>query len=150
MKKIETYGEIKGGQLKIAKRQQFFEAISLIKDCRVRVIVEKLYKKRTTPQNAYYWAIIVTTWQEIIHTEWGENWNKEQTHEFLKANFNYDEIINEATGEILRKTKSTTELTTTEMELFNELCRNNAFEMFNVVIPLPNEQLEIQNIDKYQ
>jgi hypothetical protein len=58
----------------------------------------------------------------------------------------HDEVANEKTGEILRKIESTTELTTTEMEVYNEKCRNNAFDMFGVQIPLPNEQLKMENL----
>ena len=73
--------------------------------------------------------------------EYGEQISTATAHEFLKANFNYKELVNEETGEILRIPKSTTENRTFEMEEFHEICRQKALEFFNVVIPLPNEQL---------
>ena len=48
MVKIETYGSIQEGVLKISYRSKFDEAVRMMPDCRVRVIVEKLYKKRST------------------------------------------------------------------------------------------------------
>jgi hypothetical protein len=146
MRKIETTGQIVNGSLKIAHRDMFYEALKMWKDCPVVVTVKKKYKQRSHEQNGYYWAVIIDYWKEIMFTEWGEILNKDEVHSFLKTNFNSDEVVNEATGEILRVPKSTTKNTTTEMEVYHEICRQKAFEMFNVMIPLPNEQLEFNNL----
>ena len=81
-------------------------------------------------------------WKPLLTESQGVFYSEKDTHEFLKANFNYKELVNEETGEILRIPKSTTENRTFEMEEFHEICRQKALEFFNVVIPLPNEQLE--------
>lgn len=142
MRKIETYGNIVNGKLKIAKREQFYKAIEGMKDCRVKLIVQKQYKQRSSEQNRYYFGVIVDIWQNIIQDEWGEYYTAEQVHEFLKLNFNTKEVVCEQTGEILQVVKSTTENNTVEMEEYMEVCRRKALEMFNVIIPLPNEQTE--------
>ena len=142
MRKIETYGNIQSGKLKITKREQFYSAIALWDDCRVKLIVQKHYKQRSTPQNDYYHGVIVSEWQALLLQEWGEAKSHEQVHEFLKMNFLFTEKLDESTGEILRMPRSTTELTTVEMEEYNEVCRQKALEYFNAVIPLPNEQLK--------
>jgi len=143
MRKIETNGQIKNGVLYISNRKMFDTALSLLPDCHVSVTVKKKYKQRSNSQNAYYWGVIVECWKEILLSEWGEITTAEETHIFLKSNFNSVDVVNENTGEILRMPKSTTQNTTTEQEEFHELCRQKAFEMFNVMIPLPNEQLEL-------
>lgn len=143
MRKILTFGYIKNGILKISHKQEFLKSISAMPDCRVKLEVSKLYKKRSNDQNAYYWGVIVEIWQQIILEEWGEHWSIEEVHEFLKYNFNSEEKVNENTGEILKVGRSTTKNTTTEQEEFQAICREKAFEMFNVVIPVPNEQLEL-------
>ena len=145
MKKLTTYGNIVNGTLKIAKREQFFQSIAQAKDCKIKLTVETLYKKRSNEQNAYYWAVIVEFWQDIIHQEWGESKTPNQVHEFLKMNFNTSEVVNEQTGEVLYLPKSTTENSTVEMEEYHQRCRDKAFEMFNVMIPLPNEQMELKD-----
>jgi len=144
MRKIETYGNIVNGKLKIAKREHFYKAIEALKDCRVKLIVQKQYKQRTDKENRYYWGVIVDIWQNIIQDEWGEYYTSEQVHEFLKLNFNTKEVVCEQTGEILQIVKSTTENSTVEMEEYMEVCRRKALEMFNVIIPLPNEQIEAE------
>jgi hypothetical protein len=94
---------------------------------------------RSNRQNRYYWGVIVAYWKDLLYSEWGEHYSIEETHEFLKVNFNFDEKVNEDTGEILRKLKSTTNNDTSEMEVYSEICRRKAYEFFNTQIPLPNE-----------
>ena len=111
---------------------------------KVVTIDVKLYKaKRSNNQNSYYWSVIVPLWKQILADEWGELRTLEQTHEFLKYNCNYDEKVNEDTGEVFKLSKSTTKNNTKEQEMFHEKCRQLAYENFNIVIPLPNEQAKI-------
>lgn len=105
---------------------------------------DKEIKKRSNPQNQYYWGVIVPLIQEAILTEWGEINSKEEVHELLKFNCNYIEKVNEETGEILRISKSTTENTTTQQEDFHSNCRKLAKDYFNIDIPLPNEDLKLE------
>jgi hypothetical protein len=146
MRKIETYGNILKGKLHISYRDRFIQALSLMPDCRITLTVTRQYKKRSTPQNAYYWGVIIPIWQGIILDEHGESLNNDETHEFLKVNFNYVDAVNEATGEILRMPKSTTKNTTVQQEEYHERCRQAAASMFGVNIPLPNEQTKMFDI----
>lgn len=142
MRSYEANGKITNGVLSIRYRSLFDKALIAFGDCEVEIKVSKKFRKRTSPQNRYYWSVIVFYWKEILTAEYGEQITQAQAHEFLKANFNFKEIVNEETGEVLRIPKSTTENKTFEMEEYHEICRQKAFEFFNVVIPLPNEQLE--------
>ena len=110
----------------------------------IDLIFKKRKNKRSNNQNAYYWSVIVAIFQNSIKEMWGEIWDLKDVHEFLKSNCNYKEYLNENTGEIIRKTISTTENTTTEQELFHEKCRLLSTEFFNTEIPLPNEEIEIK------
>ena len=142
MRSYEANGKITNGVLSFRYRSLFDKALIAFGDCEVEIKVGKKFRKRTSPQNRYYWSVIVFYWKEILTAEYGEQITQAQAHEFLKANFNFKEIVNEETGEVLRIPKSTTENKTFEMEEYHEICRQKAFEFFNVVIPLPNEQLE--------
>ena len=141
LRTYEANGKITNGVLSIRYRSLFDKALFAFGDCEVEIKVSKKFRKRTSPQNRYYWGVIVFYWREILTAEYGEQISAATAHEFLKANFNYKELVNEETGEVLRIPKSTTENRTFEMEEFHEICRQKALEFFNVVIPLPNEQL---------
>ena len=142
MRSYETNGVIKDNVLSIRNRKLFDKALSTFGDCEVEIKVAKKSRKRTSPQNRYYWGVIVFYWQPLLTESQGTYFSDKDTHEFLKANFNYTELLNKETGEVLRIPKSTTENKTFEMEEFHKICRDKALEFFNVTIPLPNEQLE--------
>ena len=141
MRSYESNGVIKNGVLSIRYRTLFDKALFEFGDCEVEIKVSKKFRKRTSPQNRYYWSVIVFYWKEILIKEYGEQISQAQAHEFLKSNFNYTELVNQDTGEVLRIPKSTTENKTFEMEEYHEVCRQKALEFFGVTIPLPNEQL---------
>jgi hypothetical protein len=141
LKSYEANGKITNGVLSIRYRSLFDKALLSFGDCEVELKISKKFRKRTSPQNRYYWGVIVFMWKPLLTESQGVFYSEKDTHEFLKANFNYTELVNKETGEVLRIPKSTTENKTFEMEEFHEICRQKALEFFNVVIPLPNEQL---------
>ena len=109
MRNYETNGVIKNGVLSIRNRKLFDKAVLSFGDCEIELKISKKSRKRTSPQNRYYWGVIVFYWQQILEQEHGDHVTQAQTHGFLKSNFNYFEIVNKETGECLRLPKSTTE-----------------------------------------
>lgn len=140
---ISAHGTVTNGKLHISFRDRFLSCFTTWKDCRVEVTVKKLYKRRSNQQNGYYWGVIVQTARLLISEAYGQTISNEEAHEHLKRECNYTEIVSEATGEISRLAKSTTELTTVEMEEYNERCRQWLYNFFGEVVPLPNEQGEL-------
>ena len=110
----------------------------------IEITIKRIHKRRSIPQNSYYFGVVIQIWKELIYYEWGEAWSSEQTHEFLKSHCNFKEIVNQNTGEIIKIPLSTADLKTIEFEEYLEKCRRLAFDFFNVQIPLPNEQLTLK------
>jgi len=110
----------------------------------INVTFKKRINKRSNSQNAYYWSVIAPIFQNCIQEEWNELMSIQEVHNLLKSNCNYEELVNEETGEIIRRVKSTTENTTVEQEVFHEKCRRLALEYFNTTIPLPDQELKIK------
>ena len=155
MRKLETYGTIKGGKLRISYREKFTQAITTFDDCRIKLTVEKLYKKRSVKtyrddgtegngQNGYYWKIIVPEFCNGFNDMTGEQISIREAHEKLKMYCNAKEVVNTKTGEILTVGLSTATLTTVEFEEFLDRCRKFIFEWFGINVPLPNEQMEME------
>jgi hypothetical protein len=138
--KITT--KVENGKL-VRNRKLIIDVLKSFEGKEIDITIQKHRKKRSTPQNRFYWGCIVPIWKDILKNEWGEIHTSESTHEFLKMNFGYNEKVNEETGEIFRTPRSTTENTTTEMEEYHQVLRDKAFELFGVIIPLPNEQIEL-------
>lgn len=143
MKSIEINTIVIDGKIK-NNRETLANAIEQFNGKEILIKISLKRKTRSNKQNRYYWAVVVPVWQNLIRTEWGEFYTKNNVHEFLKYNCNFEEIVNESTGEIIKKSKSTTENSTFDMEVFQEKARQLANEMFSVVIPLPNEQIKIE------
>lgn len=141
MRKISIITEIKNGKLirnqnLIKKAIESFEGKIIVMELKVN------RNKRSNNQNRYYWAVIVPIWQNIIETEWGEYYGKNEMNEFLKYNCNFVEKATDS-GEVLRTVKSSTTNDTQEQERFHDATRKLAMDMFNTDIPLPNEQITI-------
>lgn len=99
-------------------------------------------KKRTIPQNKFYWGLVVPMVRKGLN-DLGTEVSMEETHDFLKARFNYQEIVNTTTGEIISIPKSTASLHTIEFMEFIAMVQQFAAEWLNVIIPDPGEQMQM-------
>lgn len=66
MRKIETYGSITSGRVKISYRDKFMDQLRSWPDCRFKLVAERIYRKRSTRtenglgENGYYWGIVLS------------------------------------------------------------------------------------------
>lgn len=151
IRRIETYGHVDdSGILKISYRDKFNQAVKVYTGCRVKVTVEKLYKKRsiekvhedghvTRAQNGYYFGVVVNEYRNGAWETQQRTINSDEAHSELKANCNYQDHFNDTTGEVMRSIKSTADLTTIEFEEYLTRCREFILEWFGITVPLPNE-----------
>jgi len=143
--KLLTYGRVINGALKLANKTEFKADIANFEGKEVVITVEVKSKKRSLKQNRYYWGVVVPLVKDGM-IEVGYRMTKESTHEYLLSNFNIIELVNEHSGEILKSIGRTTEMSTVEITTYFEKIAEWSLEYLNVIIPIPNEQLEI----KYQ
>ena len=94
--------------------------------------------KRSKGQNNYYWGVIVAIFQNCLIEEWGEIRDKNEVHEFLKHNCNYEEVHNEETGQVIRKVIGVSENNTVEESMYHRKCRQLAYDFFGTIIPEPD------------
>jgi hypothetical protein len=143
MKKIQIQTSVINRRFK-RNRNIVLEAINSFEGKEVLISFDKVGKKRSSNQNAYYWGVLIPILQKCFRESWGEIWSKEKTHDFCKMQFNFIEKINESTGEIVRIPKSTTENTTTAQEELHLEIRKFILEWFDIEVPLPNENLILE------
>lgn len=140
--KLIAFGKVVNGSLSIGKKREFIRDLANFEGKEVTITIEKRKKRRSLKQNAYYWGVVVPMCKNGL-LEAGYKMTTEQVHEYLKANFNIVEIVNENTGEILKSVGSTSEMTTSQMmDYFAEIQRWSA-EYLGVQIPEPNEQMSL-------
>ena len=149
MREVYTYGRVMDGILTIHRRADFNEALKNLTDGRVILTVSKLYNKRSTVQNAYYWGVIVNEFREGFREMTGEDITAEEAHEVLKEKCNGKEIVNQKTGEVMKVGKTTTTMTTVEFMEYFSRCREFILEWFGRNVPEPNEQMELFKTQEY-
>lgn len=142
MKSINIISQVSNGNL-TRNRTRIKDAIATFEGKDVSITIKKKRKTRSNSQNQYYWGVVLELTIDAIKKEWGEIWDKDNAHEFLKSRFLYYEKYNENTGEIIKTPKSTTECSTVEYEEYLSQCRQFLKEWFNTDIPLPNEEITL-------
>lgn len=164
MKRIEAFGTPKDGKLIISKRDSFWDSFRFkFKDGeRLKITIEKVYKKRSNSQNRYYWGVVVPLVKDGLY-EVGyvevETMTNEDIHEYLK-NLCFTEdmkaeirelsgseftLTSKETGEIMPvDILTTTKLTTTLYMVYLENIKRFAAEYLGVSIPDPGEQIEFE------
>ncbi len=144
MEKLELYGSIdEKGALSIHNRQRLLEWARQYPGKNVVIKFERKGSKRSSPQNRYYWGIVI---KEITLRlrELGHQWlTDEDVHDMMKLKFNYEQIVSEQ-GEVLELPKSTTTLTKTQFAEYVDNIRQWAAGFLSINIPDPNQDLTMQ------
>ena len=140
MKSIKIISNVLNGNL-VKNRAKVKQAVSNFEGKDIEVIIRKATKRRSNPQNAYYFGVIIPLTIQAIELEWGEVWNTDKTHNMFKSLFLFEEKVNKETSEVIKIPTSSTENTTAKQETFHNQCREFLKEWFNVKTPLPNEEI---------
>lgn len=128
--------------LHLHNRKRFDREVLAFSGKEVEVIVQRHRSKRSDQQNRYYWGGVVPIVCMGLN-DIGYRINEADTHEYLKATFLKDSIVNERTGELLPMIGSTRKLTTIGFMEYIQDIQRWAAEFLGVEIPDPNEQVEI-------
>ena len=94
----------------------------------VQATFERRRKRRSIAENNYYWGVVI----KILADEFG--YFKDEMHDALRMEFLKEEIENKPA-----KIKSTTDLTTVEMEGYLSRIRTWASLEYGIWIPEPHE-----------
>lgn len=139
----EIRSEVKNG-IVTRNRNLLTDAIQSFEGKQITIRIERTKKKRSNPQNAYYWSCCIPIVRNCLK-EAGHVMSNEQTHELLKLKFLKENIlVNEETGETIERIKSSKELSTSQMMDYFAEIREWIFDFFGVMIPDPNENIKLE------
>jgi hypothetical protein len=141
--KIEITTSIHNGLFK-RNRNTVLEAIKSFNGSDVVITIDKVKKKRSNNQNAFYWGVLIPLMQQGAKDTWGESWSVDKAHKHLSKLFVFHESVNQKTGEITQTPKSTTELTTTDWEVYVTEIRIYLLENFDIDAPEPNQEITLK------
>ena len=143
MKRIEVTTSIHNGLFK-RNRNTVLDAIKSFNGSDVVLTIDKVKKKRSNNQNRFYWGCLIPLMQKGAKDMWGESWSIDKAHKHLSKLFVFHESVNVKTSEITQTPKSTTELTTTDWEVYVTEIRIYLLENFDIEAPEPNEEITLK------
>lgn len=134
-------GQVKSGKLHISppRRAQMVHDVSKIKEGKFIEMELRPLPRRSNPQNAYYWGVIVNDVREAMQNL-GHEVTADEVHEFLKLKFNAKQIAN-SDGELIGEIgSSTAQLNTSGFMDYLAAIQRWAAQYLGIVILDPNEQ----------
>ncbi len=144
MKKISIVSTVDNFNLK-RNRGLIKKAIASFEGKTIQITIERYRNKRSNPQNAYYWGVVLPIVQEGLIDATGETRDLNSIHyNILLPMFSPNrDIVNKQTGEVMQEKLTSSEMTTTEFsEYINDIQKWGA-EFLNIQIPSPNEELTL-------
>ena len=141
--KIEITTSIHNGLFK-RNRNTVLEAIKSFNGSDVVITIDKVKKKRSNNQNAFYWGVLIPLMQQGAKDTWGESWSVDKAHKHLSKLFVFHESVNIKTGLITKTPKPTTELKTTDWEVYVTEIRIYLLENFDIDAPEPNQEITLK------
>lgn len=139
--KIEYYGKVEDGKLPASFWKDFQNGLNTLNGKYIVVGLEQRKKKRSLEQNAYFHGVMVPCVREMLYSAGFTCLTNEQAKSTIKTLFlEWEEELN---GIVVKHTKDTRELTTSEFSDLIASVQVWAIETFDYVIPSPGEQLTI-------
>lgn len=121
------------------KRSQFVNSLTRLTG-KYRFIIKRYRPRRSDRQNRYYWPCFVNPFAAWMRDH-GTDATDEDAHEILKHKFLQYEVAG-PDGQPLKRTRSTTDLDTSEFNEYLDRCSSWLNEFCGIVIPEPDEYRE--------
>ena len=142
MKKLEIISTVTNCRLSANATKLIRKSIEGFEGKKVLITVERFSGKRSNQQNKYIHVMFSILTEGL--NELGNEFSMLEVKEMMKYKFAKCEVINESTGEVIgERIKGTSEMTKLELGSFIDNVVRYALQEFNIVIPLPNESIEI-------
>ena len=140
--KVKINTTVKAGRM-IRNRNELTSALNQFEGQEITLSIEKAKKVRSTQENRYYWGLVIPLIKAGLKDATGESCSAEQVADLMKTRFLMVDVYL-GDSDVMTRIKSTTELSTVEMERYLQECRTFAQEYLGVTIPMPNEDLTIE------
>lgn len=134
--KLTYHGRVDGGKLILPGHKIRLEA-KVFDGKEIELTIRKKRKRRSDPQNRYYFGVVVEMVRIGLKDMTGEIFNSDEAHDFLKMRFLKRPLADTNGEQIGEKVLSTTKLDTIEFSEYIEQCCAFAAEYLGISIPPP-------------
>lgn len=139
---LTYYTNIRNGRMQDNVRTLLAKDILSFEGSRVEVTIKRIKSTRSGQQNRYIHALF-TIFTNALN-ELGNEFSMLEVKELCKAKFSMVDVVNEKTGECIgQRIKGTHEMSKGEMIAFIDKVIAWASEYFGIILPIPNEEIEI-------
>lgn len=146
LKQLEIIGKITNGRLSKPKSLEIAEYLRSLEGKNAVITISKLSSKRSLQQNRYL-HLIFTIFKDGLN-ELGNEFTMQEVKDICKYKFALMDVVNESTSEIIgQRIKGTSEMSKVELAEFIDNVIRWAADNFHIVLPVPNEMLEINFVD---
>jgi len=139
----------KTGEIRLPKRMRS-EMVTAFRSDRenrtIEVAVRRKRRRRSSPQNRYYWGVLINTLYQYFNDWSPGTWTRETIHQYVKERFlpmvweeDRPEMVVPETGEVLTPPYTTTKLSRTQFATYVDLISSWAWESLDVTIEAPGE-----------
>lgn len=136
---------------KIINMPEFKEAFRFLKDGKHLVTIKDI-RKRSLPQNAYYWGVVVPMiLRGLNDAGFDDVENKDDAHEVIKQLHLKKLVVSKQTGDMIEIAGSSSKLSIPQFDEFLDKVCKWASEYLSVVIPSPNQELAMfcEDVNNY-
>ena len=136
----------------LVNSKEFLELFKDLKDGKHLVTV-KDFRKRSLPQNAYYWGVMVPLVKKGLYDAgYDDVRTNDDAHEIIKHIHLRKRMVSKHTGDVIDIAGSSAELKVSEFNVFIENICKWAAEYLGIVIPSPNEEMAMfcENVNQLE
>ena len=123
-------GDVRAGKVHVRDPQRFARWVATLNDKTVELVVRKKSRRRTLPQNAYYWGVVI---EVLRDSEPFRGYTPDMVHEALKW------IFLQRRDLPIPTVGSTAAMNTTEMMEYLDYIKMWAAMELAIIIPDPNQ-----------
>jgi hypothetical protein len=147
---LQYFGSVDNGKLTLPRRDAMKSDLRVFNGCDVQLTIKVRKGRRSTPQNSYYWGVVLPAvtlgFIDIGHPlQVGNQDHVKMVHGLMKDKFLFNGIeVTDREGEVMTLPPSTKTLDKGEMMEYMDRVIDWATINLGVYIPAPNEQAELQ------
>jgi len=119
---------------------KFFDCLRTFPNGLYSLLVKSIGEQRSSPQNRYYWGVVIPAYMMGKGESDGEPCSKDQAHYDLQLKYNFKEAADPETGELVRTPAGTSDLDTGPFVDYTELCRSWIAMWLNINTPDPKKK----------
>lgn len=141
---FEFFSDVKEHKLQSNIRKLIEDCLKQFEGKRISITIKRIKSKRSLNQNNYI-HLLFTIFAKELTSLTGTNYSPETVKNMCKLKFALIDVVDEKTGEVIgQDLEATSKMSKSRCSEFTEDIIRWAADQFGIILPYPNEQVEIK------